>query len=143
MRKSATRECEQQKAVRPKASAGADRVTAQTRLIIFALLVAATTMEVTGDALIRNGLAERALAQKAAYFAVGAILVFAYGLTLNLAPIAFEKVVGIYIATLFVVWQAVSYVAYRSIPGLPILVGGAFIVCGGLIVAFWQIGEQP
>ena len=99
-------------------------------------------MEVTGDAIIRNGLSQRALSAKAVYFIGGAMLLFGYGLTLNLAPIAFHKVVGIYIATLFVVWQIVSYAAYRSIPGPPILLGGAFIICGGLIVAFWQTGDQ-
>ena len=98
-------------------------------------------MEVTGDALVRNGLAQRALAAKIPYFLAGAFLLFGYGLALNLAPIAFHKVVGIYIAVLFVVWQIVSYAAYRSIPGPPILIGGAFIIGGGLIVAFWKSGE--
>jgi small multidrug resistance family-3 protein len=119
----------------------AKHVTSRVRLIILALLIAATTMEVTGDALVRNGLAQRALVAKLPYFVAGALLLFGYGLTLNLAPIAFHKVVGIYIAVLFVVWQIVSYAAYRSIPGPPILIGGTLIICGGLIVAFWQTGE--
>ncbi len=105
-------------------------------LIILALLVLATTMEVTGDALIRNGLAQRDIASKIGYFLAGAALVFGYGLTLNLAPIEFNKVVGIYIATLFVVWQVISFAAYRSVPSPSILIGGAFIIAGGLIVAF-------
>jgi drug/metabolite transporter (DMT)-like permease len=116
-------------------------VTLQTRLIIIGLLVIATTLEVTGDALIRNGLTQRALTTKTIYFVVGAVLVFGYGVTLNLAPIAFHKVAGIYIAVLFIVWQAVSYVAYREIPQAPTLIGGAMIIIGGLIVAFWQPGE--
>jgi hypothetical protein len=133
---------EQRKRRRHPVGRRTKNVTIQTRLIILALLIAATTMEVTGDAIIRNGLSQRGLSAKALYFIGGAILVFGYGLTLNLAPIAFHKVVGIYIATLFVVWQIVSYAAYRSVPGTPILLGGAFIICGGLIVAFWQTGEQ-
>ena len=114
-----------------------------TKLIIFALLILATTMEVSGDAIIRAGLAQRALATKAGYFLAGAALLFGYGLTLNLAPLPFHKIVGIYIATLFVVWQAISYATFRSIPDMPILVGGALIICGGLIVAFWRTGLAP
>ncbi len=100
-------------------------------------------MEVTGDAIIRNGLAQRNTPAKASYFLAGAALLFGYGLVLNLAPIEFHKVVGVYIATLFVVWQAVSYAAYRSVPDTPTLVGGGLIVLGGLIVAFWQADKGP
>ena len=112
-------------------------VTLQTKLIIVALLVVATTLEVTGDAIIRIGLGQQTSAMKGPYFLAGAALVFGYGLTLNLAPIEFHKVVGVYIATLFVVWQIISFVIFRSVPTLPIVVGGSLIVLGGLIVAFW------
>jgi small multidrug resistance family-3 protein len=77
-----------------------------------------------------------------AYFAVGGALLFGYGLSLNTAPLEFEKVVGIYIATLFVMWQIVSYITFRTVPTLPILAGGALIIIGGLIVAFWQPGAN-
>ena len=112
-------------------------MTLQTKLIIVALLVVATTLEVTGDAIIRIGLGQPTSAMKGAYFFAGAALVFGYGLTLNLAPIEFHKVVGIYIATLFVVWQIVSFLIFRSVPTVPVLIGGSLIVLGGLIVAFW------
>ena len=52
--------------------------------------------------------------------------------------VEFNRVAGLYIATLFVVWQVVSFIAFRSIPGLPVLVGGALIVAGGLLVTFWK-----
>jgi hypothetical protein len=38
------------------------------------------------------------------------------------------------------VWQIVNYFAFRSLPGLPIIVGGSLIVAGGLIVTFWRNG---
>jgi uncharacterized membrane protein len=113
-------------------------MTPKTALLIMMFLVIATTLEVTGDAIIRNGIVQRSLGSKAAFFLVGAALLFGYGLTLNLAPIEFHKVVGIYIATLFVVWQIVSFAFFRSRPDLPIMIGGSLIVAGGLIVAFWQ-----
>ena len=65
------------------------------------------------------------------------MLLFGYGLCLNLAPIEFHRVVGIYIATLFIVWQIISFLVSRSMPTMPILLGGALIVTGGLTVAFW------
>jgi hypothetical protein len=112
-------------------------MTLQTRLIIVGLLIVATSLEVTGDAIIRLGLGQSAAATKGAYFLAGAVLVFGYGLTLNLAPIEFHKVVGIYIATLFIVWQVISSFVFGSVPTLPVILGGALIVLGGLVVAFW------
>ena len=116
-------------------------MTLQTKLIILGFLILATTLEVTGDAIIRLGLGRGVVAVKGAYFAAGAVLLFGYGLCLNLAPIEFHRVVGIYIATLFIVWQIISFLVFRSVPTMPILVGGALIVVGGLTVAFW--GEDP
>jgi small multidrug resistance family-3 protein len=112
-------------------------VTVQTKLIILGLLIVATTLEVSGDAIVRIGLGERVTATKGAYFLAGAVLLFGYGLALNLAPIEFHRVVGVYIATLFIVWQIISFLVFRSVPTLPILAGGSLIVLGGIIVAFW------
>jgi small multidrug resistance family-3 protein len=43
-----------------------------------------------------------------------------------------------YIATLFVVWQVVSWFSFGTLPTTPVLTGGALIIAGGLIVTFWQ-----
>jgi len=45
---------------------------------------------------------------------------------------------GLYIATLFVVWQIINLVVFRTPPGLPVWVGGTLVVAGGLIVTFWR-----
>lgn len=87
------------------------------------------------------GIASSLLRVKLLYFIGGAVLLFGYGFALNSAPIAFEKVVGIYIATLFVMWQLIAFVMFRAVPSLPNLVEGTLIVAGGLIVAFWRAGE--
>lgn len=109
----------------------------QTKLIVLGFLVLATTMEVSGDAIVRMGLAQPG-PRRIACFLIGAALLFGYGLALNLAPVSFERVVGIYIATLFVVWQVIAFLAFRAVPAMPTLAGGALVVAGGLIVAFWQ-----
>jgi hypothetical protein len=106
-------------------------------LIVWAFLIAATTFEASGDALVRVGLFERAGAVRIGVMAVGAVLLFGYGVMLNLAPLPFERVVGLYIATLFLVWQVVSFLTFRSIPSLPVIAGGVLIVAGGLLVSFW------
>ena len=113
-------------------------------LLILGFLMVATAMEVTGDAVVRLGLAPQPLGAKLLYFAGGGVLLFGYGYALNSAPIEFEKVVGIYIATLFVMWQIIGFLFFRHVPTIPILVGGTLIIVGGLIVAFWQPGSvQP
>ena len=105
------------------------------KLAILGFLILATALEVFGDAIVRIGLGQPAIATRLPYFACGAVLLFGYGLSLNLAPIEFERVVGIYIATLFTMWQIVSFLPFRTVPSLPTLVGGALIICGGMVVA--------
>jgi len=107
------------------------------KLVVLGFLLVATTVEATGDAAIRMGLHQQALLPRAALFLTGAALLFVYGLSLNLAPLEFGRVVGMYIATLFVVWQIVNFIAFRTLPTVPIVVGGALIVIGGGIVSFW------
>jgi hypothetical protein len=106
-------------------------------LLVFAFLIVATTLESFGDATVRIGLYSRASVARAPVLMGGAVLLFGYGVMLNLAPMPFERIVGLYIATLFCVWQIVAFATFRTLPSVPILVGGALIVAGGLIVTFW------
>jgi hypothetical protein len=110
------------------------------KLVILGFLIAATTLEASGDAIVRMGLHENNLVSRGLLFLAGAVLLFGYGLSLNLAPLEFGRVVGLYIATLFVVWQIVNFAAFRAVPTLPIIVGGALIILGGSIVTFWGQG---
>jgi small multidrug resistance family-3 protein len=101
-------------------------------------LLIATTLEASGDAVVRVAIYDHNTALRAALFLVGAALLFGYGLTLNLAPLDFGRVIGLYIATLFVVWQVVNFISFRSLPTLPTLVGGALVIAGGSIITFWN-----
>ncbi len=105
---------------------------------IFAFLIIATTLEAFGDAIVRMGINESAWAPRCGLFLAGAFLLFGYGFSLNLAPIEFSRVVGLYIATLFVVWQIVNLIVFKTAPDAPILFGGALIVAGGFVVTFWS-----
>jgi hypothetical protein len=104
-------------------------------------ILAATIFEVAGDAMIRKCLYQYSGSTRVLFFLLAALLVFLYGLSLNLAPVEFIEVVGLYIATLFIVWQVGNYLAFKTFPTLPILLGGALIVAGGLIVTFWKTSE--
>ncbi len=101
-------------------------------------LIVATLLEVSGDAVVRLAIHDHAGPARVALFVAGAALLFGYGSLLNLAPLEFGRVVGLYIATLFVVWQVINFVVFRAMPTLPTLVGGALIVAGGLVVTYWR-----
>lgn len=58
--------------------------------------------EASGDAIVRRGLFERVGLGRIGLLLPGAALLFRYGVMLNLAPQPFDRVVGLYIATLFV-----------------------------------------
>lgn len=107
-------------------------------LMVWAFLIAATALEASGDAIVRRGLFERVGLGRIGLLLPGAALLFGYGVMLNLAPQPFDRVVGLYIATLFVMWQLISRIAFGTTPSPPIVIGGAMIVVGGLIVTFWQ-----
>jgi hypothetical protein len=104
--------------------------------IVFLLI--ATILEVSGDAVIRMAIYNHVGLARMGFFICGAALLLGYGSSLNLAPLRFGQVVGLYIATLFIVWQVINYVAFRSLPTTPIVLGGSLIVAGGMIVTFWK-----
>jgi drug/metabolite transporter (DMT)-like permease len=101
-------------------------------------LIIATVLEVSGDAIIRRTMFEHTGVARIGFGITGALMLFGYAFFLNLAPVEFGKVVGLYIATLFVVWQVISYITFKQVPTLPVLVGGLLVVSGGLIISFWK-----
>jgi len=107
-------------------------------LPITLLLVIATTLEVSGDAIVRMAIHEHTGLVRAALLLAGAALLLGYGSFLNIAPVEFGRIVGLYIATLFVVWQIINFLVFRTAPGLPVFVGGTLVVAGGLIITFWR-----
>ena len=101
-------------------------------------LLIATTLEVSGDALVRMAIYKHVGLSRIALVVTGATLLLGYGFAVNLAPLEFGQVVGLYIATLFIVWQVINLIAFRTFPNLPIVLGGTLIIAGGLIVTFWR-----
>ncbi len=94
-----------------------------------AILVLAAALEVGGDALVRIGLRGPAY-----LMAAGGLVLFAYGVLVNLSGVDFNRLMGIYIAVFFLVSQVVSFILYKQIPDDRILLGGGFIVAGGMLI---------
>ena len=94
-----------------------------------AILVLAALLEVGGDALIRIGLRGTGYS-----IVAGALTLFAYGVVVNLSGVDFNRLMGIYIAVFFVVSQAISVILFKQIPDDRIILGGGFIVAGGLLI---------
>ncbi|HKC66735.1 MAG TPA: hypothetical protein VKG26_00760 [Bacteroidia bacterium] len=107
-------------------------------ILPFIFVLIATILEVSGDAIIRTSVHNNTGIARVGLFLVGAILLAGYGLSINLAPIEFGKIAGLYIAVLFVIWQLINFISFRTIPSISVLIGGMLIIIGGLIVTFWE-----
>ncbi len=103
------------------------------------LLLIATVLEVSGDATVRVAIYHHTGLGRAPLLLTGAVLLLGYGSFLNIAPVEFGRIVGLYIATLFLVWQIINFMVFRTLPDLPVCVGGALVIAGGLIITFWRM----
>src|ERR1700691_5231649 len=99
------------------------------------VLFLAALVESGGDSVIGPGLHKTLFWQKASLFAVAAAVLFAYGWTVNAPPSDFGKLLGLYVVFFFLTAQAISWLIFKQIPSVAILVGGMFIVTGGIIIA--------
>ena len=99
------------------------------------LLFLAALLEAGGDAVVRKALYARAGPLRIVLFIAGGLVLFAYGYTVNAPQWDFGKLLGLYVVVFFVVAQLISWLAFRQAPSFPVLIGGGFIITGGLIVA--------
>ncbi len=111
-------------------------MTDQVKIFLFVLL--ATISESFGDAIIRISLRHPSIFSRVALFLAGTVLLAIYGALLNLAPVDFASVTGLYVATLFVVFQITNYLVFHIVPRPGILVGGLLIVTGSTVIALWR-----
>lgn len=105
---------------------------------VFLLVVLATVVESVGDAVTRVALHSHATSARICFFLCGAALLTLYGTCLNLAPVDFGTVTGIYVALLFINFQIVNYLFFHKAPTLSTAIGGVLIVAGGAIIYIWQ-----
>ena len=100
------------------------------------LLFLAALLEAGGDAIVRTGLHASSLGSKAMWFISGGLVLFAYGYVVNAPAWDFGRLLGVYVVFFFVVAQLISWVVFHQKPGNAVLVGGAFIVLGGIIISY-------
>jgi hypothetical protein len=106
--------------------------------LAYLVLLLAAVLEAGGDALVRSGLHGRSGLVRAALFVAGAVALFAYGVTVNAPPWDFGRLLGVYVTLFFVVAQVINFAAFGVRPGAPVVVGGALIVAGGLVMTLWR-----
>jgi len=93
------------------------------------VLIVAAVLEIGGDALVRRGMESRSW-----MFALVAASLVIYGVVVNRGGLDFGRLMGVYIAVFFVISQIVTMIVYRELPALRTIVGGTFIVVGGLTI---------
>ncbi len=106
--------------------------------IAYLLLLLAAVLEASGDAIVRLGLHSPSLGSRIGLFVAGAAVLFAYGVAVNSPPWDFGKLLGVYVTLFFLVAQIINLVFFGVRPDLPIFVGGALIIGGGLVITLWR-----
>ncbi|MGE4481310.1 hypothetical protein [Acidocella sp.] len=108
-------------------------------VLILLMLVLAALLEVGGDALARTALHAHALPVRIGFFGAAALVLFIYGVAVNLPPWDFGRLLGVYVALFFVVAQLVNLFVFGVRPAPPVMAGGILIVAGGLLMTFWKV----
>jgi len=103
-----------------------------------AVLTLAAFLEVFGDSFFQVGIYRSSGWGRVAAFAAGAAVLAAYGSTVNLPRWDFGRLLGVYVALVFLMAQILNKVRFGQAPTLPIYAGGGLIVAGGLLMAFWK-----
>ena len=114
-----------------------DRLVANP-LGAFGVLSLAAFLEVYGDSFFQASFYRSSGFGRVVAFAAGMAVLAAYGSVVNVPRWDFGKLLGIYVALFFVMAQIVARVRFGQEPTPPIYAGGALIVAGGMVIAFWK-----
>jgi drug/metabolite transporter superfamily protein YnfA len=104
-----------------------------------AILGLAALLEAGGDAVIRSGLHAKTSAARALWFLLGAMVLFAYGYLVNAPPWDFGRLLGLYVVFFFIAAQLISWLIFGQPPDRAVLLGGALIVAGGIVISLAHI----
>ena len=100
------------------------------------ILFLAAVLEAYGDSSFQTALYRSSGISRTIAFLCGAASLAAYGLVVNAPRWDFGRLLGVYVVLFFLVAQVVARVRFGQVPTLPVLLGGALIVAGGLIISF-------
>jgi small multidrug resistance family-3 protein len=105
-----------------------------TPVALLVLLIAAL-LETGGDALVRMGLRAPGSTGRFLWIAGGGLVLLAYGVVVNTPAWQFGRLLGVYVVLFFLVAQILGWAMFNEVPIWSTLVGGAFILVGGVIVS--------
>lgn len=108
-----------------------------SNLVTFAFLAVAALLEAGGDAVVRSGLHSPALPLRIGLILIGGLVLTAYGVVVNAPPWDFGRLLGMYVTLFFLAAQIINATLFKTPPSLPIIVGGALIIGGGLLMTLW------
>ncbi len=103
------------------------------------ILLVAALLEAGGDAIVRYGLKAPTSFSRIGFFLIGAFVLFAYGYIVNAPPWDFGKLLGVYVVFFFIAAQLISFFLFHTRPSISTLIGGAFIVLGGVIISIGNL----
>jgi drug/metabolite transporter superfamily protein YnfA len=99
------------------------------------ILLAAAVLEAGGDALVRSGIHASASSTRLLLLLTGGLVLFGYGYVVNAPPWDFGRLLGIYVVFFFVVAQVISWAAFGQKPDRFVIIGGCFVILGGLVMS--------
>lgn len=114
-----------------------DRLVANP-LGAFAVLTLAAFLEAHGDSFFQTGIYRSSGFGRVLPFVFGTLMLALYGTVVNVPRWDFGKLLGVYVVLFFLMAQLQAKVRFGQSPTLPIYAGGALIVTGGLVIAFWK-----
>lgn len=105
------------------------------RISSLLVLFVAALLEAGGDAIVRSALHTSTTSTRLGLFALSAVVLFSYGYVVNKPAWDFGRLLGVYVVFFFLVAQAISWLVFNQRPTMPVVVGGVFIVAGGVVMS--------
>jgi small multidrug resistance family-3 protein len=102
------------------------------------VLTLAAFLEAWGDSFFQVGFYRSSGMGRVLALIAGAVVLASYGCVVNVPKWDFGKLLGAYVVLFFLMAQLLNKVRFGQSPTPPIYAGGALIVAGGLVVAFWK-----
>ncbi len=99
------------------------------------LLTCAAFLEAFGDSCFQSALYRSAGVTRLLAFVGGAASLAAYGLVVNAPRWDFGRLLGVYVVLFFLLAQIVARVRFGQAPTISVVLGGALIVAGGVVIA--------
>jgi small multidrug resistance family-3 protein len=104
----------------------------------FAVLALAAFLEAHGDSFFQVGFYRSSGVGRVLPFVFGTVVLALYGAVVNVPRWDFGKLLGVYVVMFFLMAQLQAKMRFGQSPTPPIYAGGALIVAGGLVIAFWK-----